>query len=82
MTSDKRLQKITTLLDKYKSRIVKYEPVLANKEIKLTLNEDENILNLLEVLSNQGYTAWYVDNSNNRVINTGKGYTEKFPEKQ
>ena len=82
MTSQLKLQKITNLLDTYKDRIVKYETVLANKEIKLTLKETENILNLLEVLTNQGYTAWYNDNQNNRVVNTGKGFTEKFTEQK
>lgn len=82
MTSDYKLQKVTNLLDNYKDRIVKYEAILASKEIKLTLKESENILNLLEVLSNQGYTAWYNDSENNRVVNSGKGFAEKFQEQK
>jgi hypothetical protein len=80
MTSEYKLQKITNLLDNYKDRIVKYETVLPNKEVKLTLKESENIVNLLEVLSNHGYTAWYKDDQNNRVVNSGRGFTEKIQE--
>lgn len=73
--------KISNVLEKYKDRILLYEVNTEKKEIQLTLNKDENVLNILEVFTANGYNAWYVDNDNKRIINTGKGYIEKFPEK-
>ncbi|MBK7854148.1 MAG: hypothetical protein IPJ79_03930 [Bacteroidetes bacterium] len=82
LNDDYKAVKISTMLNKYSDRIIEYTINTLNKTVALSISEKENILNILEVFSINGYTAWYNDNENNRVINTGKGFTEKFPEKQ
>lgn len=82
LNDDYKAGKISALLNKYADRIIEYTINNSNKTVALTISEKENILNIMEVFSTNGYTAWYNDNENNRVVNSGKGYTDKLPEKQ
>lgn len=79
--SQVKQEQISSLLTRYSDRILSYEFITGTEQVDVTIKNDENILNLLEVFSANGYTAWYTDNENNRVVSSGKGYTEKFPEK-